>query len=149
MDYVPMDFAGDADRLRTGDGPARVARYFGRRRDQLERKLKHAQRHHHPAFGRKQTIISRVPEKQAACSSLKYMDGPAAADIIRTRLIPSDVTTFVNFIRNPTPFLRPLDEKHHMKLTTLVREREVLYENLSAMGENAILQNKGIFGTWR
>ena len=42
MNYVPMDFAGHEDRLRTTDGPARVARYFGRRRNELNRKLARA-----------------------------------------------------------------------------------------------------------
>jgi len=33
-------------------------------------------------------------------------------------------------------------------MTTLVKEREVLHENLAAMGENAISKNNGMFGTW-
>jgi hypothetical protein len=148
MDYVPMDFAGHADLLRTTDGPARVARYFGRRRDDFNDKLLRARIAKKPAFGRKQTDISRVPEKQAGCSTLKYRDGPAAGDKIRRILPASDVTTFVNFIKNPTPFLRPLGERHHLKLTTLVREREVLHENVSAVGGNAIQQNNGLYGTW-
>ena len=148
MDYVPMDFAGHADRLRTTDGPARVARYFGRRRDEFNSKLLRARVAKKPAFGRKQTDISRVPEKQAGCSTLKYRDGPSAGDKICTILPASDVTTFVNFIKNPTPFLRPLGEQHHLHLTTLVREREVLHENVSAVGGNAIQQNNGLYGTW-
>lgn len=148
MDYVPMDFAGHADLLRSSDGPARVAKYFGRRRKQLELKLKLAQKSKIPAFGRKQTDISRVPEKQAACSSLKYMDGPASGDIVRTSVPISDVTSFVNFMINGAPFTRPLGEQHHLKMTTLVKEREVLHENLQGLGENAILKNDGMFGTW-
>jgi hypothetical protein len=148
MNYVPMDFAGHADLLRTTDGPARKAKYFGRRRKDLELKLKKAQRSKVPAFGRKQSDISRVPEKQAACSSLKYMDGPASGDIVRTHVPTSDVTSFVNFMVNGTPFTRPLGEQHHMKMTNLVRERQVLHENMQAMGGNAISKNNGMFGTW-
>ena len=148
MNYVPMDFAGHEDRLRTTDGPARVARYFGRRRNELNRKLARARIAKKPAFGRSQTDISRVPEKQAGCSTLKYRDGPSAGDEIRTVVPASDVTTFVNFIKNPTPFLRPIGEKHHLRLTNLVREREVLYENVSALGGSAIEQNNGLFGSW-
>jgi hypothetical protein len=148
MDYVPMDFAGHADLLRSTDGPARVAKYFGKRRKKLELRLKLAQKSKIPAFGRKQTDISRVPEKQAACSSLKYMDGPASGDVVRTHVPVSDVTAFVNFHLNGAPFLRPLGEQHHLKLTNLVKERQVLHENLGAMGDSAISKNDGLFGTW-
>ena len=76
------------------------------------------------------------------------MDGPASGDIVRTRVPISDVTSFVNFMVNGTPFTRPLGEQHHLKLTNLVKERQVLHENLAAMGENAISKNDGKFGTW-
>tara|TARA_B100000780_G_scaffold274521_2_gene239688 strand:- start:729 stop:1874 length:1146 start_codon:yes stop_codon:yes gene_type:complete len=148
MNYVPMDFGGHADLLRSSDGPARVAKYFGRRRKDLELKLKQAQSSHMPAFARKQTDISRTVEKQAACSSLKFMDGPAAGDIVRTRVPISDVTSFVNFMVNGTPFTRPLGEQHHHKMTNLVRERQVLHENLQAMGDSSIDRTAGLFGTW-
>ena len=124
------------------------ARYFGKRTKAFNLKLKRAQISKVPAFGRKQTDISRVPEKQAACSSLKYMDGPAAGDIIRTHVPTSDVTAFVNFMVNGTPFTKPLNEQHHLKLTNLTKERETLHENLQAMGENAIAHSGGMFGTW-
>ena len=56
-----------------------------------------------------------------------------------------EVMTFVKLINRLTPFLHPMGEKHHLSLANLVKEREILHENLGAMGESSIQQNNGLY----
>ena len=45
-------------------------------------------------------------------------------------------------------YIKKTGEQHHHKMTNLVKERQVLHENLQAMGDSSIDRTAGLFGTW-
>ena len=78
---------------------------------------------------RRKTIITTIPELQDRCSSMKRADGPGHRPITPT-IRKSDITLCVDYIVNPTPAMQPIGVSFHKRLTNLVRDREVVYENL-------------------
>ena len=82
-----------------------------------------------PKYGRRKTIITSIPELQNRCSSMKRADGPGHRPVTPT-IRKSDITLCVDYIVNPTPMMQPVGVSFPKRLTNLVKEREVLHENL-------------------
>jgi hypothetical protein len=86
---------------------------------------------------RRKTIITSIPELQARCSSMLRADGPGHRAVTPT-IRHSDITQSVNYVIMPTPFLQPIGKSYPKCLTNLVREREILHENLLPWRKKAV-----------